>query len=109
MQINDIIKMLEDTTKDLAVTLKNKSSDYTGGKTSVDPFANFRATEILDVDPIIGIMMRIMDKIQRIRSFVNDGELKVSNETVYDAFDDIIGYTILAKAMMMEKRQVQDP
>jgi hypothetical protein len=46
-----------------------------------------------------------MDKIQRIRSFTNDGELKVSNESVYDAFDDIIGYTVLAKAMTQEKRQ----
>jgi hypothetical protein len=105
MNINDIIQILDDTTKELSATLKKKSSDYTGGEKSVDPFANFRATEVLGVDPVIGIMMRIMDKIQRIRSFVNDGRLKVSNESVYDAFDDIIGYTILAKAMMIQKRQ----
>lgn len=104
MTIEEIIKMLEETTNDLKQTLKKKSSDYTGGEKSKDPFANFRATEILDIDPIVGIMMRIMDKIQRVRSFVNDGELKVPNESVYDAFDDIIGYTILAKAMIKEKR-----
>jgi hypothetical protein len=104
MTINEIIKILEDTTDDLKETLQKKNSDYTGGEKSQDPFANFSASQVLGVDPVIGIMMRIMDKIQRIRSFVNDGELKVSNESVYDAFDDIIGYTILAKAMTKEKR-----
>jgi len=105
MTIENVITMLEETTNDLKDTLRRKSSDYTGGEKSQDPFANFRATEVLDIDPIVGIMMRIMDKIQRIRSFTNDGELKVSNESVYDAFDDIIGYTVLAKAMTQEKRQ----
>jgi len=104
MTIEEIIKLLEETTNDLKNTLRRKSSDYTGGQASQDPFANFRATEVLDIDPVIGIMMRIMDKIQRVRSFVNDGELKVPNESVYDAFDDMIGYTILAKAMIKEKR-----
>jgi len=46
-----------------------------------------------------------MDKIQRVRSFANDGELKVKDESVDDAFNDIIGYTILAKAMTREKRE----
>lgn len=105
MKIEEIIEILDKTSEQLKTTLKQKSSDYTGGEKSTDPFANFRATECLGVDPVIGIMMRIIDKIQRIRSFVNDGQLKVPNESVYDAFDDIIGYTILAKAMIMEKRQ----
>jgi len=104
MTIEEVITMLEETTNSLKDTLRKKSSDYTGGEGSKDPFANFKATETLDVDPVIGVMIRIMDKIQRIRSFVYDGKLKVSNESVYDAFDDIIGYTILAKAMTQEKR-----
>jgi len=104
MTIEEVITMLEETTNGLKDTLRRKSSDYTGGEGSQDPFANFKATQVLDVDPVIGVMVRIMDKIQRVRSFVNDGELKVSNESVYDAFDDMIGYTILAKAMVKEKR-----
>jgi len=105
MTIEEVIKMLDDTANGLKDTLRRKSSDYTGGEGSKDPFANFKATEVLDVDPVIGVMVRIMDKIQRVRSFVNDGELKVSNESVYDAFDDMIGYTVLAKAMVKEKRE----
>jgi hypothetical protein len=105
MTIEEVIKMLEETTDGLKTTLRQKSSDYTGGETSQDPFANFKATEVLGVDSVIGVMIRLMDKIQRVRSFANDGELKVKDESVDDAFNDIIGYTILAKAMTREKRQ----
>jgi hypothetical protein len=92
------------TQKCLDIMLK-KNSDYTGGKESQDIFANFRMSEAFDIDPIIGIMMRVMDKIQRIRSFTNDGSLKVSDESVYDACEDIVNYAILTKAMFIERRK----
>lgn len=82
-----------------------KNSDYTGGEKSSDIFANFKSSKILGVDPILGIMMRVMDKIQRIRSFTEDGELKVSDESVYDACEDVVNYMILAKAMFIQKRK----
>ena len=82
-----------------------KNSDYTGGKKSNDIFANFRSSEILGVNPVLGIMMRVMDKIQRIRSFTEDGKLEVSDESVYDACEDVINYMILAKAMFVEQRK----
>jgi hypothetical protein len=50
------------------------------------------------------LLLRVIDKIQRIRSFTNDNELKVANESVEDACDDIVNYAILAKAMLKEKR-----
>jgi len=104
MDFNDIIKLLDETVANLKDTMRRKSSDYTGGKTSQDPFANFNSTNVFDVDPIIGIMIRVLDKMQRIRSFVKDDELQVPNESVDDAFDDMIGYTILAKALMKQRR-----
>tara|TARA_R100001377_G_scaffold54070_1_gene31860 strand:- start:459 stop:848 length:390 start_codon:yes stop_codon:yes gene_type:complete len=84
--------------------MEQKNSDYTGGKSSTDPFANFNASSILDIHPVQGLLLRVIDKIQRIRSFTNDKELKVSNESVEDACDDIVNYAILAKAMLMEER-----
>lgn len=110
MTIEEVITMLEETTNSLKDTLRKKSSDYTGGEGSKDPFANFKATETLDVDPVIGVMIRIMDKIQRIRSFVYDGKLKVSNESVYDAFDDIKEYhQIMAELAEEAERNAPDP
>ena len=49
-------------------------------------------------------MLRVMDKIKRIHSFVNDKELQVPDESVDDACDDIVNYAILAKAMLKEER-----
>ena len=39
------------------------------------------------------------------RSFTNDKQLQVSNESVDDACEDIINYAILAKAMLIEERK----
>jgi len=50
-------------------------------------------------------LLRLIDKIQRIRSFTNDKQLQVSNESVEDACEDIVNYAILAKAMLIEERK----
>jgi hypothetical protein len=105
MKITDVLKVHEETCNSCREVMKKKNSDYTGGKTSTDVFANFRSSEVLGINPVLGVMMRIMDKIQRIRSFTNDQELQVPNESVYDAFDDILNYAILGKCMIMEQRE----
>ena len=81
-----------------------KNNDYTGGKKATDIFANFNSSKILDIHPVQGLLLRVIDKRQRINSFTNDKELSVSNETVEDACDDIVNYAILAKAMLIEER-----
>ena len=108
MNIVELKKIHKDTTEKCLEIMLKKNSDYTGGKKSEDVFANFRMSEIFGVDPITGIMMRVLDKIQRIKSFTNDGELKVSDESVYDACEDIVNYVILAKAMFIEKRDKEN-
>ena len=84
-----------------------KNSDYTGGEKATDIFANFKASKVLDIHPVKGILMRMMDKIQRIQSFTNDHKLQVPNESVDDACEDIINYAILAKAMLKEERDLR--
>ncbi len=108
MDISQLKKLHEDTSKKCLDIMIKKNSDYTGGEKSNDVFANFRSSEILGVDPVLGIMMRVMDKIQRIRSFTEDGKLEVSDESVYDACEDVVNYMILAKAMFVEKRNNED-
>jgi hypothetical protein len=41
----------------------------------------------------------------RIRSFVADGSLRVTGETVTDACDDLLNYAILCKALLLEEMQ----
>tara|TARA_R100000742_G_C4218050_1_gene42586 strand:+ start:384 stop:650 length:267 start_codon:yes stop_codon:yes gene_type:complete len=85
--------------------MRTKNSDYTGGKNSTDPFANFKSSTVIGIHPVHGLLMRVLDKIQRIRSFVNDNELQVPDESVEDACNDIVNYAILAKAMLHEERK----
>ncbi len=104
MTTEELLELHEKTCETCRNIMRQKNNDYTGGKTSQDPFANFNAASVLGIDPVQGLLLRVIDKIQRIRSFTNDKELKVANESVEDACDDIVNYAILAKAMLKEQR-----
>ena len=105
MTAKELLQLHDETCKTCRVIMEKKNSDYTGGRGATDPFANFNASKILNIHPVQGLLLRVIDKIQRIRSFTNDKELSVPNETVEDACDDIVNYAILAKAMLMEQRK----
>tara|TARA_R100001440_G_scaffold24346_2_gene39709 strand:+ start:7469 stop:7825 length:357 start_codon:yes stop_codon:yes gene_type:complete len=89
--------------------MEAKNNDYTGGEKSEDVFANFRCSSMIGVHPVKGILMRMLDKVQRINSFVNDGQLSVPDETVADACEDIVNYAILSKALLQEERKKKSP
>lgn len=107
MTLTELLELHEETTSKCRNIMKAKNNDYTGGKAADDVFANFRSSVILGVHPVTGIMMRVMDKIQRIKTFTNDGKLSVSGESVDDACEDIINYAILAKAMLKQEREAK--
>jgi len=107
MNIQGLLKLHDETCNKCKEIMAKKNNDYTGGKTAKDIFANFKAAKVLDIHPVKGILMRMIDKIQRIQSFTNDNELQVPNESVDDACEDIINYAILAKAMLTEERELR--
>lgn len=107
MTLQELLDLHDETTKKCREIMEVKNNDYTGGKEADDVFANFRCSTILDVHPVTGIMMRVMDKIQRIKTFTNDGQLSVAGESVDDACEDIINYAILAKAMLRQEREAK--
>lgn len=102
MTIEELLTLHEQTTEKARGIMRAKNSDYTAG--SADPFANFRASEALGVPGVLSILIRMMDKMQRVRSFVELGELKVKAETVDDAFLDIVNYAILAQGMLKDEK-----
>ncbi len=79
--------------------MRRKNNDYTGGQATDDPFANFNMSSSFGVHPALGVVLRIGDKLQRIRSFANDGALQVSGETIDDACEDIVNYAIIIKGI----------
>ena len=92
MTLEELKKLHDKTCAICREVMVKKNSDYTGGTKAKNIFANFESARYLGIHPVQGIMMRIMDKIQRINSFTNDKELQVPNESVYDACEDIVNY-----------------
>lgn len=88
---SDLIEHMEKLSKDEIDVMRKKNHDYSGEKGT--PFSNFLAGEILGVGTVEqGFMFRILDKIMRIITYMNDGELKVEDEGVSDAFKDLRNY-----------------
>jgi hypothetical protein len=81
--------------------MESKNRDYRGA--TEDPFANFRGAQFLGIDPIVGIAMRMMDKLQRVRAFATTGTLAVKAESFEDAVLDLINYSILMAGMASER------
>ena len=101
MTREELLILHEDLTFDARELMSAKNKDYSGATGGV--FANFKACEYLGVDPITGILMRITDKLSRISSFVERGELKVKGESVDDSVLDIINYAVLVAGMVKEE------
>ena len=49
-----------------------------------------------------GVLLRMLDKIQRLKSFYTTGELKVKSESHVDALRDIIGYSLILIGLSKE-------
>lgn len=81
---------------------KKKNADYTG--TGSDPFANFRRCEQLDIcSAEQGFLTRMTDKLARINSYVQKGELQVKDESVTDTLIDLANYSILMAGYIKSK------
>lgn len=84
--------------EELRETHVRKSQDYGD---PCDPLANIRSgADFVGVEPWRGCLVRVADKIQRIKSFCRDGTL--ANEGFEDALLDLASYAIIALIMFRE-------
>ena len=83
-----------------------KNHDYRGG--SGDPYNNFRGSVSLGIDPIVGILLRVQDKLMRVRTFSDKGQLKVKGESIEDALIDVTNYMALIFGLVKEKQRGED-
>lgn len=103
MTNEEYFKLVDSELERIKTIIKAKNADYTGG--SSDPFANFRASEGMNLaDAEIGLLIRICDKIQRVNSFVKKGSLQVKDESAQDAARDIIGYALCLLGLLEERK-----
>lgn len=87
--------------EELRATHIKKSQDY-GDR--ADPLANIRSgAEFVGVEPWRGCLVRVADKIQRIKSFCHEGSL--ANEGFEDALLDLASYAVIALIMFREEQK----
>ncbi len=93
----DFYKLLEQ----MAELHSRKNHDYAG---TSDPLKNLRACIRLELDPFIGVMVRLQDKWSRIEEFVKSKTLLVKNESVEDTLMDNAVYSLLAIILLREQK-----
>lgn len=93
------IKVCEDARA--LMNLKNR--DYAGGG-GEEPFANFTRCEAMGVcQTEAGILVRVIDKISRMSSFLDAGKMHVEDESFYDAMIDVVNYMVLLGAYVKDR------
>jgi hypothetical protein len=83
------------------MNLKNR--DYAGGG-GEEPFANFTRCEAMGIcETEAGFLVRVIDKVSRMSSFLRSGKMHVEDESFYDAIVDVINYMVLLGAYVKDK------
>lgn len=106
MNKEQYFKFAEETFNKCLELQKLKNQDYGGKDDNV--FANFKAVKELGIKVEHGFLTRIMDKIKRIASFVNNGDLLIKDESVEDTLIDLINYSCLFLGSIKESKQTID-
>jgi hypothetical protein len=78
---------------------QRKSADYGQGK---DFLSNLRQSADFNIPPWVGTVVRMNDKITRIKSLLVKGSL--TNEPVEDSLLDIAAYALLALILYRESK-----
>ena len=93
---------------DILEMTRKKNEDYTG--VTDDPFANFTTVEKSGIATTEqGFLTRMSDKMQRINSYAQRGELSVEDEKVEDTLQDLANYCILFSAYIRSKHERSKP
>lgn len=105
MNTTELLQFHEKLTAECREIMRQKNHDYAGAS-GATPFGNFQAPEQLGLcSTETGIVMRMLDKLKRLVTFCNAGQLKVENEGAADACKDIVNYAIILAAYVKEKQE----
>ena len=89
----DELKMLHDA----------KNHDYA---TAENPYKNLEGVARIGIEPWRGIVIRLMDKFERVEQYCKNGELAIKSEGMEDTFKDIAVYSTLG--MILFRKQQDD-
>ena len=90
----DELKMLHDA----------KNHDYA---TAENPYKNLEGVERIGIEAWRGIVIRLMDKFERVQQYCVNGRLAVKGEGLEDTFADIAVYSTLAMILFRREQDKQ--
>lgn len=102
MKRHELLVLHKDLCEQAHQLMEAKNADYSSGQ---DPFHNFRMAQMVGISPEKGILMRMCDKIARLKTYAEHGKLSVENEGGVDSVVDIINYAVLYIGMVHEKQE----
>ena len=91
-----LLTLIEELQAEELEIFTTKNHDYGAD----DPLRNLKATERIKVEPWVGVVVRMLDKMSRLEGFVIQRELKVINETVHDTLLDLSVYAKLCRILL---------
>lgn len=98
MSASHPVQMLDELHEMARDIINKKNHDYRGAME--DDYANFRGSTALGIHPGHGILLRIQDKMMRVKTFIDKGELHVKSESIDDALVDITNYCALLRGII---------
>ena len=91
----DELKMLHDA----------KNHDYA---TEENPYKNLEGVSRIGIEPWRGIVIRLMDKFERVEQYCTNGELAIKSEGMEDTFKDIAVYSTLAMILFRKSENLKE-
>lgn len=82
-----------------------KNRDYAG---ETDPLRNLRQCADAGIDPWVGVVVRITDKVDRLKSFAKARTFAVKDEGIEDTLVDLANYALLCLILFEEQRTEQN-
>ena len=109
MNRDELIEFHERICSEARELMRAKNHDYAGENTA-SPWMNFERSELMGLCKTEqAFMVRILDKVSRLITFIDAGQLQVKGEGVHDSIVDIINYMVLFSAFCKEKEKKSQP
>jgi len=86
----------------LSAVYSDKNRDYSGDN---DPWSAFMSCRELGIEPWVGVLVRMLDKVNRLKVFAKRGAYSVKDETVYDTLCDLAVYAVIAAVLYGDTRE----
>jgi hypothetical protein len=92
----------DDALDELKILHAAKNHDYA---TADNPYKNLEGVERIGIEAWRGIVIRLMDKFERVEQYCTNGELAIKSEGMEDTFKDIAVYSTLAMILFRKKQE----